>query len=189
LRHPNFKDYGGRGIRFLYADFPAFLADLGLKPRAVLTLDRRNNDGNYAPGNCRWATWSEQMRNQRHRSTQTCVCQARASAPAGHVRERGLCQLRSPAGRIRVAFHRRDLGACRCRSPPRRARAAGEGARWRGMVGLRGHVNTCPSDALSVKAISAHPATKSCDHATARGAWRSPPAARSAASSRRVSAL
>jgi len=57
--------YGGRGIRFLYADFAQFLADVGPRPHPSLTLDRRNNDGNYEPGNCRWATRSDQARNRR----------------------------------------------------------------------------------------------------------------------------
>ena len=63
----NFKYYGGRGIKIYipWLDFKKFLADLGERPQNK-TLDRYpNNDGNYEPGNVRWATWSEQMKNRK----------------------------------------------------------------------------------------------------------------------------
>ena len=44
--------------------FASFVEDMGLKPEG-LTLDRIDNDGNYEPGNCRWATAAEQGKNQR----------------------------------------------------------------------------------------------------------------------------
>jgi hypothetical protein len=62
------KDYGERGItmcdRWLNS-FEAFLEDMGEKPDG-LTLDRINTNGNYEPGNCRWATWKEQVANRRN---------------------------------------------------------------------------------------------------------------------------
>jgi hypothetical protein len=70
--NPNNKDYpnyGGRGIGFhpdYCDDFLAFFADL-LDPPPGLSIDRIDNNGNYEPGNCQWATASMQRANQRRR--------------------------------------------------------------------------------------------------------------------------
>lgn len=74
----DFKYYGERGIEVCarWAVFDNFLADMGEKPPG-LTIDRIDNNKGYVPGNCRWATSSQQNNNRRPRGVVVRKLEAR----------------------------------------------------------------------------------------------------------------
>lgn len=83
----NFQNYAARGItvceRWRY-DFSAFLADVGPRPSPSHSIDRINNNGNYEPGNVRWATRSQQNQNTRgNKLNETSVREIRRRWSAG----------------------------------------------------------------------------------------------------------
>jgi hypothetical protein len=66
-RSADYYRYGGRGISICQRwldSFDAFIADMGPRPSLAHSLDRINNEGDYEPGNCRWATHKEQGSNR-----------------------------------------------------------------------------------------------------------------------------
>lgn len=63
-----YKNYGGRGITMCTEwanSFSTFVADVGRRPSSSMSIDRINNNGDYEPGNVRWATRKAQLRNTR----------------------------------------------------------------------------------------------------------------------------
>lgn len=83
--------YGARGISVCDRwrnDFAAFLKDMGIKPSNDHTIERVNNDGNYEPGNCVWATMAEQAQNKR--GVTSVTFNGKTQSLAAWARELGL---------------------------------------------------------------------------------------------------
>ena len=90
-RHKQFADYGGRGIAVApewRANFQAFLNEVGPRPSPQHSLDRRDNDRGYEPGNVRWATAIEQHNNTR--SNRIVEVDGQRMTLAAAIRAKGL---------------------------------------------------------------------------------------------------
>lgn len=92
-RNNSFANYGGRGIRVCNRwtgsdGFRNFLSDMGPRPSPQHTVERKDNNGNYEPGNCCWATRREQARNNRR--TRLVTLDGRTMCIRDWCAERGL---------------------------------------------------------------------------------------------------
>jgi hypothetical protein len=75
-RDIGYQRYGGRGIsvhKAWISSFEQFIADIGPRPSLAHSIDRIDNDGNYEPGNVRWATSAEQAANRDNSLRETCL--------------------------------------------------------------------------------------------------------------------
>ena len=90
----NWKHYGGRGIAVCarWRVFTNFLTDMGEPPKG-LSIERINNNGNYEPANCKWATTKEQGRNKRsNKLGPTAVIDIRSRPGRKGARGRGVIE-------------------------------------------------------------------------------------------------
>lgn len=117
--------HGGRGIRVCdrwINDFHAFLSDMGPRPTPQHTVERMDNNGNYEPSNCRWATRAEQSANRR--PNRLLTFNGRTQFLRAWAREVGISPLTLTA-RLRLGW---PLGRA-LTTPPRRPRN-GDGGRF-----------------------------------------------------------
>jgi hypothetical protein len=101
---PAFARYGAVGITVCERwndSFEAFLQDVGPRPSPKHSLDRIDNSGNYEPGNCRWATQIEQIRNSRAVKMVTVLGETMSVADA-----RRKFAPHTPKGTISARLHR-----------------------------------------------------------------------------------
>lgn len=96
----DFKYYGGRGITICerWGSFENFLADMGEAPLG-LTIDRIDNDGDYRPGNCRWATRAQQVESKRGNFLKGQPGRKGAAAPWAKLTEAEVAAIRALRGK------------------------------------------------------------------------------------------
>jgi hypothetical protein len=110
-RHPQFDDYGGRGIlvhaawRDREAGYDAFMDHIGPKPSARHSLERKDNARGYEPGNVKWATRTEQNNNKR--SNLLIKVDGVERTAAEWARVTGLCKRQTIPTRLRRGWDKR----------------------------------------------------------------------------------
>jgi len=89
--HSEYANYGGRGITVCekWDSFQAFYADMGERPVGMV-IERVDNNAGYFPGNCRWTTRSENMRNRRN--TRAITAHGKTQSMAAWEEELGLAR-------------------------------------------------------------------------------------------------
>lgn len=104
--HHKWHRYGGRGIRVCerWHDYANFLTDMGPRPQGM-TIDRKDNDGDYTPGNCRWATPRQQSNNRENTRRVTADGESVPLAEAARARALNRATVRS---RLRAGWTERQ---------------------------------------------------------------------------------
>jgi hypothetical protein len=101
-----YADYGGRGIRFRFDSLEQFILEVGRRPTPEHSLDRIDVDGDYAPGNVRWATRKVQNRNKRN--TRMLTFRGRTQSLPDWVEETGMAR-HNFKNRLRLGWSVEDI--------------------------------------------------------------------------------
>lgn len=113
----NYRWYGAKGVRVCarwMESFEAFIADLGPRPATNYTVSRTDDSGNYEPGNCRWATWTEQHATR-----------------IANRRKRMYEGTRYPCGRLKVPHNKMITERSNAQSSTRAVFLRAKSVRWR----------------------------------------------------------